>query len=228
MARRPVFVPVLTGPPFVDECVLDFRWFSGFAKSQAQKSIHSLHQAARENGLWPVLEISSKSHQRLGVLVSAFNLEIEIHGKKMPVESAFQGSKVFKEGGPFTDLYSASGRIAKRDPRLRSSGELIAFDFFGERWPIEPKTSFYDWLYITALAQNASLARQLRDFNAFSDIAYNPSKSINCQARSAALFVALSRTGLLHYALQGKKQYLDLMTRNVKAGSKSFVQGTLF
>ena len=55
---------------------------------------------------------------------------------------------------------------------------------------------FYDWLYIRALAQNSELALSLMEYNAFTDIAFNPKKSINCQANSAALFVSLKKQGL--------------------------------
>jgi hypothetical protein len=51
-----------------------FEWHPGFSKSQAQKSIASLHCAAAEAGIAPVLEISSKSPDPLGVSLSAFNL----------------------------------------------------------------------------------------------------------------------------------------------------------
>src|SRR5262249_52261698 len=152
MARRPVFRPVLSGPPFVEEVILDFDWYPGFAKSQAQKSIASLHAAAQEKGLGPVLEISSKSDTALGVALSAFNLMLQFGDRSMSVEVAFQGSKVFEHGGPFHDLYSASSRDAKTDERLRSSGQLIGFNLLGDEWPTEPRTCFYDWLYIKALS----------------------------------------------------------------------------
>jgi uncharacterized protein DUF6977 len=42
-------------------------------------------------------------------------------------------------------------REVKRDPRLRESGRLIAFEFDGVSFPLEPKTVFYDWLYVTFL-----------------------------------------------------------------------------
>src|SRR5438045_2126880 len=99
MARRPIFRPVLRGPPFVEEVELNFDWHPGFAKSQAQKSIASLHEAAREKGISPVLEISSKSDTPLGVALSAFNLALRVRDRTMPVEVAFQGSKVFESGG---------------------------------------------------------------------------------------------------------------------------------
>lgn len=73
MAKRPVFYPIIN-PPYVKEIELQFEWFSGFAISQVQKSIHSLHLAAEKAGISPVLEISSKSSLSLGVELSALIL----------------------------------------------------------------------------------------------------------------------------------------------------------
>ena len=61
--------------------------------------------------------------------------------------------------------------------------------------PLNPKTIFYDWLYINAVLENPLLAAELLKYNAFKDIEFNPEKSINCQAKAAVLFVALSRKG---------------------------------
>jgi hypothetical protein len=212
----------------VEEVVLDFEWHPGFAKSQAQKSIASLHEAARERGLSPVLEISSKSDTPLGVALSAFNLMLEIRDRMMSVEVAFQGSKVFERSGPFHDLYSASSREAKTDERIRSAGPLVGFNLLGEEWPIEPPTCFYDWLYISALTQHADAAQEVVKFNAFSDIAFNPEKSLNCQARSAAVFVALWRQGLLAQVSRGKEAYLALVGGRRANGQQSPVQRDLF
>ncbi|SRR5579885_1362139 len=228
MARRPVFRPVLSGPPFVEEVVLDFDWHPGFAKSQAQKSIVSLHAAARERGLTPVLEISSKSETALGVALSAFNLTLRLGDQTMTVEVAFQGSKMFEHGGPFHDLYKASSRDAKTDERIRSSGRLVGFDLLGQKWPTEPQTCFYDWLYITALSQHPEAAREVMGFKAFSDIAFNPAKSLNCQARSAAMFVALSEQGLLAQAIRDRESYLAVVGGKQANVQRSPVQRDLF
>ena len=61
--------------------------------------------------------------------------------------------------------------------------------------PLNPKAFFYDWLYINAVLENPLLAAERLKYNAFTDIEFNPEKSINCQAKAAALFVALSRQG---------------------------------
>lgn len=199
MANRPVFVPGRKAP-FVDVFMPEFTWNGGFAVSQKQKNITALHEAFHKR--FPdrrLLEISSKSMQELGTQLSAFHLlkEVPSLGKRVPVECVFQGGKVFSGGGPYTDLYLAAPRDAKRDPRLKSSGMLRGFCFEGENMPLIPRTAFYNWLYINALLENPGYARQLTEYDGFTDIEFNPGKSINCQAEAAALFVALSRQGLL-------------------------------
>ena len=215
MAKRPVFTPNFSGFPYVKSIDVEFRWHSGFAKSQLQKSIQSLHQAAERQGISPILEISGKSALRLGVSLSAFNLKIQApNGKMMSVECAYQGSKVFKKGGPYHELYTVSSREAKTDQRLRTSGELIGFNFCGEDIPIEPKAAFYDCLYITSLWQNGrNLAPELIKFQGFSDIVFNPQRSFNCQARAAAKFVSLSQNQSLNDdAMQDMGSCMRLLT----------------
>ena len=65
----------------------------------------------------------------------------------------------------------------------------------GVKYPTKPETAFYDWIYITALRQNKELADYLLQFDGFTDIQFNPKRSINCQAKSAAYYVALVKTG---------------------------------
>lgn len=96
-----------------------------------------------KKGISPILEISSKSHDSLGISLSAFNLTLEFEGNQpMSVECAYQGSKVFEKGGPYTDLYYASSREAKTDERLKNSGNIIAFSFFGQEFSSQPTTAF--------------------------------------------------------------------------------------
>ena len=212
MAKRPIFVPLHDGKRFVLERYVNFEWHAGFAKSQKQKSIRALHQMAlHEYGVKQPLEISSKSEDPLGVALSSFNLKFTTkRGRTLTVEAAFQGSKVFQFGGPFTDIFEKAPIDAKRDKRLRSSGSLTRFTFFGVDWDLEPKTAFYDWLYIKALLKNPDLVSQITDRDGFTDIEFNPERSINCQARSAALFCALYHTEKLDFALENRANFLSL------------------
>jgi hypothetical protein len=149
----------------------------------------------------------------LGVALSAFNLKSETvgKGKELTVETAFQSSKVFERGGPYRDLLHATSREAKKDPRIKESGRLIEFNFFGERWPLEPKTAFYDWIYINILLKNEQFSEQLGSYDAFTDIEFNPKKSINCQAYSVALFRSLAMRSLLPDVVNDRESYFDII-----------------
>ncbi len=199
MAERPVFLPPEKAPWRIREVAVTFDWHPGLSRSQKQKSIEALHAAARRDlGVQRPLEISSASPLKLGREMSAFILEVD-GPDRLPstVESVFQGSKVFGEGeGPFTDLYGRPGREARSDPRLLDpkTGERkkpVAFRYGAEDWPVESQTAFYDWLYVRALLRRPDLADQLAGHDAFTDIAFNPARSLNCQARAAAVFLAL-------------------------------------
>lgn len=203
MAIRPVFVARDDGPRLVDRIDLEFKWHAGFAVSQSRKSIAGLHSAARAAGVGRVLEISTRAETDLGYQLSAFLLRVHAKdGRAFPVECVYQSSKVFVAGGPFRDLLGKTPKEAKSDERLRASGPLRAFLFRGEEWPVVPRTAFYDWLYIYALSQSPELATAVLSFDAFTDIAFTPSRSVNCQAHAAAAFVALHRRGLLQPTLQ--------------------------
>ena len=223
VANRPVYVS-LKEFPFVRRVDTEFKFHGGFSIKQKQLSINSLHEAfLRNNPDRHLLEISSKSELELGVKLSAFNLQLvqPTSGKSFSVESAFQSSKVFEHGGPFTDLLHKTSREAKRDERLGSSGAIIAFKFFNHTFPTEPKTYFYNWLYVNALARQSELAEEVMNYDAFTDIEFNPKKSLNCQAEAAAVFVGLTHAGLLDEALDEHK-FLETVYQKLAAKAPCF------
>ncbi|MDU6984882.1 MAG: hypothetical protein E6371_10740 [Terrisporobacter othiniensis] len=230
MARRTVYRVNNEAYNYVKKIEVDFEWSPGFSICQKQKSIKSLHENYAKNYKQDkILEISSKSLDELGISLSAFNLMIstKTNKKEFSVECAFQSSKVFEYGGPYKDLLGKTSREAKKDERLKTSGELIGFEFFDRKWEIEPKTLFYDWLYINALYRNQDLAQRVLEYDAFTDIEFNPKKSINCQASSAALFVSLSRMGLLENAISSEEEYKKIIiNRSNSEQSLSYEQGT--
>ncbi|MCW1972006.1 UNVERIFIED_ORG: hypothetical protein FHW05_000820 [Pantoea agglomerans] len=213
MAQRPVYLPVSEKALFVKTELVDFTWFPGMSVSQKQKSIDSLHEAAKTSlpNVKRILEISSKSRDTLGVALSAFNLSFTTlkQQRTLTIECAFQGSKVFQRGGPFVDMFEMTPREAKKDKRLLTSGRLTGFKFFGKEWELEPQTAFYDWLYISALRKQRELAEQIIEYDAFTDIEFNPERSINCQAYSAALYISLSKQGILDEAISSKESFLE-------------------
>lgn len=204
MANRPVFIPRLSSLQLVEEVSVEFKWHAGMAASQKQKSVDELHHSARAAlGLAGILEVSTKSKESLGRALSAFNLEMQgCEGGQISVEVTYQASKVFEMGGPFIDLLDRNSYEAKSDERLKNSGQLLHFSNRGDFWPLQPPTAFYDWLYISALVSNTALSNAVKEWDAFTDIEFNPKRSLNCQARSVALFCSLNKRGLLVDALK--------------------------
>ncbi len=192
---------------------IQFDWYPGFSILQKQKSIRSLHDNIRALGIQNILEVSSKSENELGVHLSAFNMffTTKKFGRQISVESAFQGSKVFDRGGPLTDLYSKTPIEAKKDERLQNLGNIIGFRFFEYNFDTKPRTLFYDWLYINALSQNKKALEEIIKYEAFTDIEFNPAKSINCQAYSVALAVSLLKNGLFERALMSLDMFKKVM-----------------
>ncbi len=212
MAKRPVFVPLGRSDHLVDEVEIDFEWSAGFAPVQKKKNVVALHEVARKRGLHPLLEVSTKSEESLGQRLSAFNLNIETVMGEISIEAAYQGSKVFEHGGPYMDIYGMDSRRAKKDPRIRESGRLVGFSYFGQEWPIIPKTAFYDWLYLTALRPHQEFLRKLFEYKGFTDIEFNPRKAITCQARTCAMLVSLLRLNSLDEALRSQRDFIDMVS----------------
>lgn len=169
---------------------------------EKQNNVRMLHNKFNElHKGEKVLEISTKSTIELGRELSAFNLKYNLNNKDYPLECIFQSSKVFEKGGPYRDLLEVEPFQVKRDKRLRSSGNIIGFTLQNVNYSLEPKTLFYDWIYVNALRKQQHLCKEIINYTAFTDIEFNPERAINCQAKSVALFVALYRQGVLDEAL---------------------------
>lgn len=222
MAIRPIFIPSINGKQLYKECNVEFKWNPGFASIQKQKNIKALHEEAKKYNLMSILEVSSKSEELLGQRLSAFSLKTKTkeYGE-ISIECAFQGSKVFENNIQYKDIYLKTSIEAKKDTRLRNSGKLIGFNYMGEEWGLEPKSAFYDWLYIQALYPHKDFLKKLYKYEGFTDIEFNPNKSINCQARTCAIIVSLLKKDLYNEAMSSKKRFIEIIYE------QKFLQGTL-
>ncbi len=116
VAVRPVF-EVNFVKPFYNEVDVEFVWNKGLNINQKRKNVVAVLEAY--NCSFPekkVLEISSKSLQPEGLLLSAFKLQkyIVTLDKYLAVENIYQGGKIFEKGGPFLDIYGCTARQAKK------------------------------------------------------------------------------------------------------------------
>ena len=221
MAIRPVFVVDEGKNSLIKEMNIEFEFHNGMAISQKQKSIRSLHEAAKDAGVENILEVSTKSETELGNRLSAFNLSYFSNqmNKRISLEAAFQGSKVFEKDGPHTDLYTKEPFEIKKDERIDREKRIIGFEFEGIKWQTEPKTAFYDWIYLKAVKSNIedlnnTIYEKILNYTAFTDIEFNPKKSINCQARSCALYVSLVKNELLDIALESEEAFLEIISKD--------------
>lgn len=186
MATRPAWT-IKNGKVMRED--FDFAWNGGFAITQKQKNINALHAAIQEAKGEEALEVSSKSTVSLGKELSAFSLQLS----GVYLENIFQAAKKYENGGPYMDLLDISPKDAKRDDRHKNSGRLLAFVREGETWPLEPKTAFYDFIYVNAVVEKSAYDLELSEYQWFTDIEFNPKKSINCQARALAIYKLLKQ-----------------------------------
>ena len=213
MAKRPVFIAKKEYPYF-EMVEIEFEYFNGFAVSQKQKSIKALHKGFVE--IFPdkkVLEVSTKSINELGISLSAFNLKMSVNGKVVSLECVFQGSKKFEKGGPYTDIMELMPWEAKKDKRLKESGELKEFILNGQSFSNEPKDLFYNGIYFKALSEQTECMDKLIAYDAFTDIEFNPKKSLNCQAKALAIATGLIQAGLWDLCLVDRDQFLRIVYR---------------
>ena len=187
---RPVFI---ADPAGVRKLDVEFKW-----EGLSEASVWNLHNAVYgfsggEIGTVDILEASGYSPSALGRNLSAFSLMITPDyydysselSSTASVESLYQGSKVFENGKQYKDLYYKSSLVAKKDKRLKTSGALIGFNFEGKNWGLNDH--FYEWLYLSALAQNPELAESVEEYDAFTDICFGKN-SFNCQAYALAVY----------------------------------------
>ena len=144
MAKKIVFESKLENP-YYTKVLVD----TSFPKAWVRvpiKGVEAVNEAYKIRSKTDEIpfEVSSAAKNELGNKLSAFNLK-DVKGRTL--ECVFQSSKKFKHGGPYLDLLEVAPAKAKKDYRLKNSGELVAFVLDGEEYHLSPKTAFYDFIY---------------------------------------------------------------------------------
>lgn len=188
----------------------EFKWYPGFAKTQLQKSIKALHECfLSEFPNKRVLEVSSASNDEIARALSAMNLQVMTSHGKYTVEQLFQAGKIFREAGSQEKLLNLSSQEAKKhNKETNQHDELVRFEMFGAIFPLEPRTYFYNWIYMKALHQHPELISKIAEYDAFTDIFFNSEKAINCQAQACSIYVSLLRRGMLEETLANRENFL--------------------
>ena len=73
---------------------------------------------------------------------------------------------------------------------------------------------FYDWLYLKSLVQSVGLTEKLLEYDAFTDIEFNPKKSFSCQAKTVALYVHLRKNKILDVVNASPDEFIKYSLKN--------------
>lgn len=209
MAKRILFMKK-NSEPFNEELEIEFDWAPGLNAVCRQRSIDNLQKAAGR--IYPCLRILDTSYvsgQKEGVGLSSSNLSITLaSGESIPLESAYQGSKMINNMGPYTDLYYTNALKVKSDPRL--NGEVTGFHFEGVDYSAKDPHAFYNWLFCRALSENPELSGQLEKYDAYSNIMV-PVDAEECEARAAAVYEGLRISGKLALCLDNFDTFCNIV-----------------
>lgn len=212
-----------------EEKTVEFEWFLGMSWQQKQKSSLSMLEKLEEMGYTPI-EVSRRSvDMDFGVQLSAFNLKLnkynvenifqaykkfndggpyfdllKVDPKTARGDCRIQTSESKKPCQTYKVDFKNKGFYENSSVcehcRNRQKRHLIGFSSGKTQWDSEPKSIFYDAVYISALLQNKHLSDRLVDHNAFSDVEFNQKipysqekGPFNCQARSCAIFSTLKQ-----------------------------------
>ena len=231
MAKRLLFRPSNEFNEYVKETEIDFEWKSPYTygKEATQRNLERLHSEIVNLcniDYDDILEVSGACSLGLGKNLSAFNLGIEDKNhkgmykkNKYTVESLYQGSKVFEDGGPHHELYTYASSAAKYKIREKQCGGIIGFNYHGIEYPSEPKDAFYNWLYCTILCNESnkglinSLINRKIEFFGFTDIFFNHKQQIACQARAIAIFMGMIKRGYSINKITDFNKHVEIRNR---------------
>ena len=195
---------------FLEE-IISFEYVKGLAFSRKQKNVLSFHKSIKE--LYPdkkIMEISTKSFDEIGVRCSAFNLKLNGYY----FESVFQSSKVFEGNVRYDYLKYRLPKEAKQFINDTEHGDLKYFEYNNQIFPLEPKSIFYDYLYIQALIAMNIKDDELLNSDIFTDIEFNEKKQYNCQARAMCIYVSLIRQNLLEEGMKDLESFNRIVYTN--------------
>lgn len=179
----------------VKKGIVDFKWEPGLSTAQKRRSCANMIKVINEAASYgEALDISSASTEDLGVKLSAFNLK----WKGRTIECWYQGSKVYKNAGVVHHLYDADPVTAKQYRRKLAGDIIVGFNLAGQEFPTEPRTFFYDYIYLNGLYEQFGTGLDISKYNAFTDIQSNLEIEA-CQARSVCEYKLLQQNGQLEF-----------------------------
>lgn len=192
---RCLFIPI-NKPPYVERFILVMPECFSEDKCLAVQTMRD--EMCRKLGIADILEVSTKSDTEIGKELSAFNLKkfVDEENEWFSVENIYQSSKVFEDGGPYKELLYKTAKEAKKDERIKEK-KVVSYDYNGRLFSSEPSSLFFNYIYMNALAENRKLCDEFMNYNAFTDVEFDPVSGTNCQARALAQYKGMQKNGII-------------------------------
>lgn len=209
-ANRIGFISTAYG---IEERNYNFEWFMGCSVAQLRRSIRALHKEIRNSGYGKIIEVSTKSEDEIGRKLSPLNLMVCIDDESLPMESYYQGSKVFDDNGCKIKLSECEHILPWKTKQFiretvkERNLKLVEFDFKGNKFDLSSKGMCFDYIYILGLIQNESLGDYIMNYEVFTDLMFKKETGIGCQARSCALYKYLRTNGLLENFIKNPHEF---------------------
>lgn len=189
MAIRPIYISTKDISNPVLQKDINFNWISGLSYEQKCKRRDSLaNSISNLYDLNEWLEVSTKSDKDIGIKLSALNLKLHTLYEDVSVEQIYQNSKVY------------------------CNKKIVGFKYGNIEFSNKPYGMFYDYIYMRALLQNPQFYTEIKNYNIFTDVEFNPYRQLNTQARAIAIFKTLYDTNnldILNDLDKFKKFYAD-------------------
>lgn len=198
MANRPIYLS--TGNilnPYHEENI-NFEWVPGYSYKNKERRRESLKkEIEKQYDIAKWLEVSTISDKDIGRKLSALNLMLTLtDNSKHSVESIYQTSKIYVDN------------------------HIVKFKFRSTEFENNPYGMYYDYLYMVALYQNQEYHELIKNYYLFTDLFFNPNKSINTQARAIAIFKTLYDNNYLKI-LKNITEFKNYYKENVKLKVKT-------
>lgn len=199
MATRPIYIS--TGDvnnPFTEDNI-NFEWKAGYSYVNKCKRRDNLKkEIAKKYDIDKWLEVSSISDKDIGKRLSALNLMLTLtSNNSYSVEDIYQNSKVYKDN------------------------HIVGFKLNNTEFENIPYGMYYDYIYMVALYQNKNYHDIIKNYYLFTDLFFNPNKSLNTQARAIAIFKTLYDNDYLKL-LEDVSEFKKYYKNNVKLKVKKY------
>lgn len=148
------------------------------------------------------------------------NIELDIKGKgKITMDIS---DRLVRENDayylePISDNPRELKSLLKAFMKANKNAKLSHFAYKGEIFEtnagvVNSESYFYDFLYFRALLENFSQSeiRQILQYNIFTDIEFNHKVSINCQARSCALYCYALFNDKVDFYMESREKFKGL------------------